>query len=413
MENYEKKLLAALVEKYRKSKKDSKTNVIARRTRITPDKLYKAYRQNDGDLEKIEAVNQAVFRCRERGFLTFEQEGFSNEIRVIYLADEKVDEIERYLEETYQYESRYAVKQRFEKLIAAYEKESPAAGFVCEKLKRMLKENRVSPNYLQIEDMLKALVFIEKNERELFLREASMLIYGDSKYLEENVLHPVCRVLREYLERPCQEDELEDEILEEYHIVRERQKLCLKGNITIRMAGRELELGAFADGVEFFADELKQLEWIRIHTSHFMTVENRTSWLRLNIPDAALLYLGGYCVRSQRDFLKKVFSDNPELVFWHFGDIDAGGFYIHEHLCRVTGILFRLYRMSRKELENPLFQSCLRPLTQQDRIRLKSLKKQELYRDLAVYMLEKNVKLEQEIVSFYETEALRKIRNEW
>lgn len=406
MENYEKKLLAALVEKYRKSKKDSKTNVIARRTRITPDKLYKAYRQNDGDLEKIEAVNQAVFRCRERGFLTFEQEGFSNEIRVIYLADEKVDEIERYLEETYQYESRYAVKQRFEKLIAAYEKESPAAGFVCEKLKRMLEENRVSQNYLQMEDMLKALVFIEKNERELFLREASMLIYGDSKYLEENALHPVCRVLREYLERSCREDELEDEILEEYHIVRERQKLCLKGNITIRMAGRELELGAFADGVEFFADELKQLEWIRIHTSHFMTVENRTSWLRLNIPDAALLYLGGYCVRSQRDFLKKVFSDNPELVFWHFGDIDAGGFYIHEHLCRVTGILFRLYRMSRKELENPLFQSCLRPLTQQDRIRLMSLKKQELYRDLAVYMLEKNVKLEQEIVSFYETETI-------
>lgn len=411
MENYEKKLLAALVEKYRKSKKDSKTNVIARRTRITPDKLYKAYRQNDGDLEKIEAVNQAVFRCRERGFLTFEQEGFSNEIRVIYLADEKVDEIERYLEETYQYESRYAVKQRFEKLIAAYEKESPAAGFVCEKLKRMLEENRVSQNYLQMEDMLKALVFIEKNERELFLREASMLIYGDSKYLEENALHPVCRVLREYLERSCREDELEDEILEEYHIVRERQKLCLKGNITIRMAGRELELGAFADGVEFFADELKQLEWIRIHTSHFMTVENRTSWLRLNIPDAALLYLGGYCVRSQRDFLKKVFSDNPELVFWHFGDIDAGGFYIHEHLCRVTGILFRLYRMSRKELENPLFQSCLRPLTQQDRIRLMSLKKQELYRDLAVYMLEKNVKLEQEIVSLYETETIDQTTN--
>lgn len=72
MENYEKKLLVMLVEKYRKSKKDSGTNVIARRTRITPDKLYKAYRQNDGDLEKIEAVNQAVRRYQEKGFLTFE-----------------------------------------------------------------------------------------------------------------------------------------------------------------------------------------------------------------------------------------------------------------------------------------------------------------------------------------------------
>ena len=401
METYEKKLLAELVGKYRKSKKDSGTNVIARRTRITPDKLYKAYKQNDGDLEKIEAVNQAVYGCQEKGFLTFEREGFSNEIREIYLVDEKVEEIERYLEETYQYEPRYAMRQHLEELIAAYENGSPAAGHECEKLKRMLEENRVSQNYLQLEDMLKALVFIEKNERDLFLREVSMLLYGDSKYLEENVLHSVCRALREYLERPCREDELEDEILKEYHIVRERQRLCLKGNMTIRIAGSELDLGVFADGVEFFADALEQLEWIHIHTPHFMTVENRTSWLRLKIPDAVSFYLGGYCVRSQRDFLKKVYRDNPELVFWHFGDMDAGGFYIHEHLCRVTGIPFRLYRMSRKELEDPRFQSCLRPLTQQDRIRLKSLEKQKLYRDLVMYMLEKNIKLEQEIVSFY------------
>ncbi len=404
METYEKKLLVALVEKYRKSKKDSGTNVITRRTRITPNKLYKDYKQNDGDLEKIEAVNQAVYQCHKRGFLTFEQEGFSNEIRAVYLEDEKLGEIERYLEETYQYESRHSKKQRFEKLIAEYESGSLSAGYECEKLKQMLKKNRIPQNYLQIEDMLKALVFIENNERELFLRETSMLLYGDSKYLEENVLHSLCRELREYLGRPCREDELEDEILEDYHIVRERQKLCLKGNITIRMAGRELDLGAFADGVEFFADELRKLEWIHIHTPHFMTVENRTSWLRLKIPDTALFYLGGYAARSQRDFLKKVCNDNSKLTFWHFGDIDAGGLYIHEHLCRVTGIPFRLYRMSRKELEDPRFQSCLRPLTQQDRIRLKSLEKQETYRELVIYMLEQNVKLEQEIVSFYGTE---------
>ncbi len=404
METYEKKLLMALVEKYRKSKKDSGTNVITRRTRITPDKLYKAYRQNDGDLEKIEAVNQAVYRCHERGFLTFDQEGFSNEIRAVYLEDEKLEEIERYLEETYQYESRYSKKQRLEELITEYENGSPSAGYECGKLKQMLKKNRIPQNYSQMEDMLRALVFIENNKRELFLREVSMLLYGDSKYLEENVLHSLCRELREYLGRPCREDELEDEILEDYHIVRERQKLCLKGNITIRMTGRELDLGAFADGVEFFADELRQLEWIHIRTSHFMTVENRTSWLRLKISDTALFYLGGYSARSQRDFLKKVFRDNPKLTFWHFGDIDAGGLYIHEHLCRVTGIPFRLYRMSRKELENPHFKSCLLPLTQQDRIRLKSLMKQETYQELVIYMLEQNVKLEQEIVSFYETE---------
>ena len=405
MDNYEKKLLAALAEKYRKSKKDSGTNVIARRTSITPEKLYKEYKQNDGDLEKIEAVNQTVYRCRERGFLTFEQEGFSNEIRIIYLVDEKIEEIEKYLEKIYQYEPRYAMKRHLEELIAAYENGSPAANYECGKLKQRLAKNQIPQNYLLMPDVLKALVFIEKNEKELFLREASMLIYGDSKYLEDNTLHPVCRILREYLERPCQEDELEDEILEKYHIVRERQKICLKGNMTIRIAGRELNIGAFVDGVEFSADELNQLEWIHIHTPHFMTVENWTSWLRLKSSAAVLFYLGGYCVRSQRDFLKKVYRDNPKLIFWHFGDMDAGGFYIHEHLCRMTGIPFRLYRMSRKELENPHFRSCLRPLTQMDQTRLRSLEQQETYRESVKYMLEQNVKLEQEIVSFYGTET--------
>lgn len=403
MESYEKKLLAALAEKYRSSKKDSGTNVIARRTRLTPEKLYKGYRQNDGDLEKIEAINQAVRRCRQKGFVTFEQEGFSNEIRAVYLVDEKIGEIERYLEETYQYESRYAKKARVEQLIAQYETRSPAAGHVCGKLRQMLEKNRLPQNERQLADTLKALVFIEHNRRALYLREASMVLYGDSKYLEETVLHGVCRALREVLDRPCREDELEDEILEAYHIVRERQKLCLKGPITVRLAGREVDLGAFADGVEFFADELKQLEWIQIRTPHFMTVENRTSWLRLHIPDTALLYLGGYAARAQRELLKKIDSDNQALTFWHFGDIDAGGLHIHAHLCRVTGIPFKLYRMSRAELEDPRFQACLHPLTQQDRIRLQSLEKQAPYRELVTYMLAQNVKLEQEIVSLYET----------
>lgn len=55
-------------------------------------------------------------------------------------------------------------------------------------------------------------------------------------------------------------------------------------------------------------------------------------------------------------------------------------------------------------MENPYFQSYLHPLTQMDQTRLKSLEQQETYREFVKYMLEQNVKLEQEIVSFYGTE---------
>ena len=402
MAGYEEKMLTALAEKYRKSKKDSGTNVIVRRTRITPSQLYKGYNRNDGDMTQIEAVNQAAMHCRQMGFLTFETEKFSNEIRNIDLVDEKIEELEAYLEQTYHYESKASKRQYVEELIAVYSGRSPAAELECRKLRQALEKNRIPPKYLQAKDLLKALVFIENNREELFLREASMLIYGDSKYLEEAMLHPVCKALREFLGRPCGEDELEDEILEEYHIRREKQKLCLKGDVMLQNGGKELELGNFADGVEFFSDELDGIEHICVSVPEFITVENYTSWLRFRKEGAVSFYLGGYTARFQRDFLRKVQEDNPHLVFRHFGDIDAGGLYIHEHLCRVTGISFQMYRMSCAELQDARFRSCLQPLTNQDRIRLKSLEKQGTYRELAAYMLEKNVKLEQEIISYFE-----------
>ena len=410
MAGYEEKMLTALAEKYRKSKKDSGTNVIVRRTRITPSQLYKGYNRNDGDMMQIEAVNQAAMHCRQMGFLTFETEKFSNEIRNIDLVDEKIEELEAYLEQTYHYESKASKRQYVEELIAVYSGRSPAAELECRKLRQALEKNRIPPKYLQAKDLLKALVFIENNREELFLREASMLIYGDSKYLEEAMLHPVCKALREFLGRPCGEDELEDEILEEYHIRREKQKLCLKGDVMLQNGGKELELGNFADGVEFFSDELDGIEHICVRVPEFITVENYTSWLRFRKEGAVSFYLGGYAARFQRDFLRKVQEDNPHLVFRHFGDIDAGGLYIHEHLCRVTGIPFQMYRMSCAELQDARFRSCLQPLTNQDRIRLKSLEKQGTYRELAAYMLEKNVKLEQEIISYYEEREQRENR---
>ena len=72
MKTYKEKMLILLVEKYRKSRKDNGTNIIYRRTSISPVELYKKYHKNDGDVEEIEAVNQAAEACSRDGFLTFE-----------------------------------------------------------------------------------------------------------------------------------------------------------------------------------------------------------------------------------------------------------------------------------------------------------------------------------------------------
>ena len=213
---------------------------------------------------------------------------------------------------------------------------------------------------------------------------------------EASVSAPVEEVVEEA--QPQEETDLEKAA----RIAREKQKLCLKGDIILHIHGKELDLGRLSNGIEFFADEIDKIGQIQVRTPFFTTVENYTSWLRCCGQEESFFYLGGYATRSQRDFLKKIYYDNPSLTYRHFGDIDAGGLYIHEHLCRVTGIPFQMHLMSRAELEDVRFQSCLCSLSDNDRLRLESLEKQEVYRDLTEYMLERGVKLEQEIVSYYE-----------
>lgn len=401
MEGYKERMLILLVEKYRNSKKDSGTNVIRRRTSISPSELYKKYSKNDGDMEQIGKINQAAQECRMAGFLTFEYNGYSSEIAKIYLVDEKADEIEAYLESACSYESKHRKMQYMEQMITRYSGISPAADRECQRLKEVLDNNRIPKNYLQTEDILKALIFIERNRTLLYVREASMLIYGSSKYFEENTLESVCLLLRTYENMPCNEGELPDEILGKYHIIPEKQKICLKGDITLVMAGKRLELGTLKDGIEFFTEDLEKLFQVVVHTPEFRTVENKTSYYRCRNKAVSFFYLGGYATRFQRDFLKKVYQDNPKVQYRHFGDLDAGGFYIHDNLCRTTGIPFDLYRMSVAELQDERFRSCLRPLSERDRRRLKSLTEQVPYREAAAYMLEHNVKLEQEIISYY------------
>lgn len=122
--------------------------------------------------------------------------------------------------------------------------------------------------------------------------------------------------------------------------------------------------------------------------------------------DVVVFYLGGYANRYQRDFIKKINASNTDVCYLHFGDIDAGGFWIHHNLCEVTGVNFELFSMSVDELENKEFALCLQELSENDRARLQELKKNDVYEEVIEYMLHNNVKLEQEIVSL----ALAKIK---
>lgn len=398
--NWEEKILEYLVDNYRKSKKDTGDNKTNRRTQVKPEKFYKKYRENDGDFEVISEMNRTVEELSAGGFLTYDKEKFGTQLNCIYLADEQIDKVEDYLHKKYDFIPKGMKKGEIQKIIAKYHDLSETCAMECECLQKKLDHNKIPKDYEELPEILDAVAFIENNQTELFIREASMKIYGDSKYFEENTLIPVCQMLRKYKNRPCPSEELLDEILVGYGIKKEPQKLCIKGNFILSIDGKEMDFGVLPEGIELDARSLERIDCIKLGTTKFLTIENRTSYLRYSAFDEVIFYLGGYANRFQRNFIKKVYEDNPDVEYLHFGDIDAGGFWIHYNLCEITGVEFKTFCMSMDELSRKQYEHCLHPLTDNDIVRLQELKEVDLYADTIQYMLQNNVKLEQEIISF-------------
>jgi hypothetical protein len=397
--NWEEKILVYLVDNYRRSKKDTGDNKTNRRTQVKPEKFYKKYQANDGDFDVITAINHTVAELCRIGFLTYDQEKFGTLLQCIYLVDEQIEQVEDYLHRKYAFIPKGMKKDDVKNTIAKYHYLSEICGMECDRLQKELDGNKIPNDYENLPKILDAVAFIENNRTELFIREVSTKVYGDSKYFEENTLVQVCQMLRKYKNKPCNTDELMDEILSDYMIKKEPQKFSIKGNFILSIDGKELDFSVFPDGIELDTNSLKKIDCIKIETQKFMTIENRTSYLRYSSPDTVTFYLGGYANRFQRDFIKKVYNDNPNIEFLHFGDIDAGGFWIHHNLCEITGINFKTFCMSKDELSQKQYERCLHRLTNNDTVRLQELKEMRVYADTVQYMLQHNVKMEQEIIS--------------
>ena len=129
-----------------------------------------------------------------------------------------------------------------------------------------------------------------------------------------------------------------------------------------------------------------------------MTVENLTSFNRINDSNTFYIFLSGYHNSAKQNFLKKIHSQNSQKEYFHFGDIDPDGFYILENLRTKTGIDFISYKMGIEELKK--YSDFSKPLEQNDLIKAKALIEKDRHVQVLEYMLEKGIELEQEIISW-------------
>ena len=164
----------------------------------------------------------------------------------------------------------------------------------------------------------------------------------------------------------------------------------------IQIRNQVIDLNELHNHFAIASENISDLTILNIFAKRVMTVENLTSFHDLELDDTLIIYLGGYHNTLRRNFLLLIYEFlGNQVSYYHFGDIDAGGFYIYLNLVKKTHIPFQMYKMDIETLTK--YKEYTRELTQNDRSRLIKLK--EIYQNPVIdYMLENNIKLEQEIV---------------
>ena len=433
--DYVREILDQLMKKYQNRAPRREGMKSQRRVMLKPSALYRHYADNNADISVKQKIHEAVDKLLDLGMVTADYLKFSTDIEKICLCEDKAEDIYRYLEEEYGDIPQGRLRQQAESLLEKYgvgenssgirgcageisgridETSGTEAGslvtpYICD-VRLMLEKPGYCPDPERIGANLKMLRFMEENREKLYVKEASMLVYGDSKWFEEHNYDEICSIARQALGMPQEEDERNDAVLARFGIYPTEQEIFIKGDWILEWKDHVVRTAGMKGGIAVLSGDIQDLVKITAGSPRLMTVENKTSYQRMQPEGTALVYLGGFAVRYQVRFLEKVLQDNPELECLHFGDIDVGGFLIHRHLCRAVGARFNLYRMGIRELEDPRFQPCRKKLTENDRSRMKGLMEEEEYREVLAYMDEHDVKLEQEIISYYEEREQRENR---
>ncbi len=236
---------------------------------------------------------------------------------------------------------------------------------------------------------------IIKQDEDIFLRVFSKKKFNDSKLVEKKEAK-IMQIFNEFGDKTY---ESFSDLLEDHNIVKNKGSAVAKQGLLFKINNQTIDLDLLGEEFYFSIEMLLKMRIEAVRKTKVITVENLTTFYSFKDNDAVILYLGGFHNSAKRELIRKIYNFNPNLVFYHFGDIDCGGIEILLDLRNKTGIDFKPLLMGIEQLEK--YKTECQPLTKNDRKRLKNLlttNSAAEFRDTIYFMLEHNIKLEQESI---------------
>jgi hypothetical protein len=269
--------------------------------------------------------------------------------------------------------------------------------------------NLMDPDECQ--DLLSALSTIATLQAPIFERTLSVKLFKDSKRLEE-LRGGILMVLRAHDPEADLYKDDEWGLLQAHHIKRPPERVPLTGPLHLLIATitptensvseTSLSLESGISSISLPEDVLRLATITSCPATALVTIENLTSFselLLLRPPDMIAVHTGGFASPSLTTFLRSIRACRPDLPYFHWGDIDAGGLRILAHLRRQLGHILPLGMDEETVKKGAIY---AQPLTPSDKESLRNLLTETAVADctLLIHLLMKmNLKLEQEAIS--------------
>lgn len=402
MAKYDRLILSSLLDSYERSLLFTGENKVAVNIsfEFTKKSLSDYFEES---LLVYEEIHVSMREMEERGFLkiVWKRGRVNHIISKVVLNMEKLDEIYIFLHRTPRTDLLEQSRSLFDRLERQWN--TPICSNLIQYLKNRLKENKTVKEYIDVADisktecLIQAVGLIEQNSDPCYIREFSIRHFSDSKLLE-SMAGTITRIMHTFGE--VYDNKTLKEILAEYQIYDTPDYVYFKGEITLEIKGKILDIGSLVQGIGLSGEDLPQIQLLNTDKiMKIITIENLTTFFRWQEENSLILYLGGYHNSIRRSFLRMIYNKLPQAQYYHFGDIDAGGFEIYEDLCAKTQIPFLLYKMDLNTIKQ--YDSYGKVLTVNDRKRINNIieNRKPCYIPVLEYMLTHNVKLEQECIS--------------
>lgn len=402
LNSIQKQIINSLLDKYESSKSYTGQNLVEQNYYLDPTNIYKDYESDFADIDIVQKFEDSVFELQKKDLISVEIK--NDAIKKITAVK---DLISRYYDLVNRKEIRDIKKEQINYYESCIGTNSVIDKFCSYEIERLSAGKKATYELEVATNVISIVNFILKNDIDILERELSIALLNDSKLFKTKYRSRVCKVLREYgmyeeLLEDVDEKQFENVLLEEYKIFSNPSYVYFKGDACIKYKdGTEIKV-LLERPIALSSESLDSISEIVIYNPAIMTVENLTSYNRLNSSEIFYIFLSGYHNSLKQKFLLKLGDNNQRKQWYHFGDLDPDGFYILLNLREKTRINFLPAYMSLEYLIK--YQKYSKSLEKNDITKAQTLLEASEFADIMQYMLDHNCKLEQEIISWLEQE---------